>query len=86
MSESKALELGYSPKSIVLDSVFVGVDPFDSLLLGPAYGIAKILKKNGLQLSDIDHFEIHEAFAGQVLSNLNALADADFCKQEFGWR
>ncbi|CAK4082834.1 unnamed protein product [Aphanomyces euteiches] len=85
MSESKALELGYTPKSIILDSVFVGVDPFESLLLGPAYGIAKILKRNNLTLNDIDHFDIHEAFAGQVLANLNALADAKFCKQEFGW-
>ncbi|OQS07107.1 trifunctional enzyme subunit beta, mitochondrial precursor [Thraustotheca clavata] len=85
MSESKALELGYKPKSIILDSTFVGVDPFDSLLLGPAYGIAKVLKKHNLKLSDIDHFEIHEAFAGQVLANLKALNDADFCKQEFGW-
>ncbi|KDO27769.1 hypothetical protein SPRG_07368 [Saprolegnia parasitica CBS 223.65] len=85
MSETKALELGYTPKSIILDSTFVGVDPFDSLLLGPAYGIAKVLKKHNLQLSDIDHFEIHEAFAGQVLANLNALADEEFCKTEFGW-
>ncbi|KAF0687669.1 Aste57867_20653 [Aphanomyces stellatus] len=85
MSESKALELGYTPKSVLLDSVFVGVDPFDSLLLGPAYGIAQILKKNNLKLEDIDHFEIHEAFAGQVLSNLNALADEKFSKEEFGW-
>ncbi|RHY59833.1 hypothetical protein DYB38_004685 [Aphanomyces astaci] len=86
MSESKALELGYTPKSVLVDSVFVGVDPFELLLLGPAYGIAQILKKNNLTLNDIDHFDIHEAFAGQVLANLNALADADFCKQEFGWR
>ncbi|EQC38678.1 hypothetical protein SDRG_04374 [Saprolegnia diclina VS20] len=85
MSETKALELGYTPKSIILDSTFVGVDPFDSLLLGPAYGIAKVLKKHNLTLSDIDHFEIHEAFAGQVLANLNALADEEFCKTEFDW-
>ncbi|ETW08203.1 hypothetical protein H310_00852 [Aphanomyces invadans] len=85
MSESKALELGYTPKSVLLDSVFVGVDPFESLLLGPAYGIAQILQKNNLKLDDIDHFDIHEAFAGQVLANLKALADEDFCKHEFGW-
>lgn len=45
------------------NNVFLSQDPVDQLLLGPAYGIPKILEKAGLQLSDIDTWEIHEAFA-----------------------
>jgi acetyl-CoA acyltransferase len=44
----------------------VSQDPKDQLLLGPAYAIAKLLKQTGLTLADIDVFELHEAFAGQV--------------------
>nr|CCA18002.1 trifunctional enzyme subunit beta putative [Albugo laibachii Nc14] len=84
MSESKALELGYTPKSILKDWAFVGVDPFEELLLGPAYGIQKMLAKHQLGVDDIDYYEIHEAFSGQVLANLNALAEPKFCKELFG--
>ncbi|CAI5737172.1 unnamed protein product [Hyaloperonospora brassicae] len=84
MSEQKALELGYRPKAVLKDWLFVGVDPFESLLLGPAYGIRQVLANNKLKLSDIDFFEIHEAFAGQVLANLNALAEPKYCKELFG--
>ncbi len=52
-------------------------DPVDQLLLGPAYATPKILDKNNLTLKDIDVFEYHEAFAGQILANLAAL-DSDF--------
>ncbi|GLD95415.1 hypothetical protein PINS_up004059 [Pythium insidiosum] len=84
MSEQKALELGYKPKSVLKDWEYVAVDPFEDLLLGPAFGIQKILAKNNLKLDDIDYFEIHEAFAGQVLANLNALASEKACKELFG--
>lgn len=63
-------------KSEILDYIYIGTDPKDELLLGPAYAIARLLEKNNLKLSNIDVFEIHEAFAGQVLANLNAL-DSD---------
>ena len=61
----------------VIISFFVVQDPVDQLLLGPAYATPKILDKNGLTLKDIDVFEYHEAFAGQILANLAAL-DSDF--------
>lgn len=63
MSEKKAKELGFKPKCYVRDFTYVSQDPIDQLLLGPAYGIPKILKKAGLTLNDIDTWEIHEAFA-----------------------
>jgi len=53
--------------------VFVAQDPKDELLLGPAYAIPKVLKRAGLTIEDIDVVEIHEAFAGQVLSCLSAM-------------
>ena len=69
------------PRLQILDYVYVGTDPKDELLLGPAYAIANILEKNKLKLSDIDVFEIHEAFAGQVLANLNALNSDKFTEE-----
>jgi acetyl-CoA acyltransferase len=82
MTEEKALQLGYKPKAYLRDFIYVSQDPKDQLLLGPAYAIPRILSKSGLTLRDIDAFEIHEAFAGQVLSNLKAL-DSDYFGQKY---
>jgi acetyl-CoA acyltransferase len=82
MTEEKALALGYKPKAYLRDFLYVSQDPKDQLLLGPAYAIPRILKKAGLTVNDIDAFEIHEAFAGQVLANLKAL-DSDFFGQKY---
>lgn len=84
MSESKAKELGYKPKAFIKDYEFVAVDPFEELLLGPAYAISNLLAKNNLTFDDIDVFEIHEAFAGQILANLKALEDPKFSKESLG--
>lgn len=82
MSEERALQLGMKPKAYLRDFLYVSQDPKDQLLLGPAYGIPKLLKKVGLQLKDIDVYELHEAFAGQVLANLKAL-DSDFFAKNY---
>lgn len=63
MTEAKAKELGFKPKAYIRDFTYVSQDPIDQLLLGPAYGIPTILKKAGLNLNDIDTWEVHEAFA-----------------------
>lgn len=61
------------------------VDTFqDQLLLGPAYSTAKILKDTGMGLNDFDVFEIHEAFAAQVLANLAALNSEYFTQKVMG--
>lgn len=83
-SEDKAKELGLTPKAEIVDYAFTGADLYEELLLGPAYSIAAVLKQTGLSLEDIDVFEIHEAFAGQVLANLKALASAEWCKKQLG--
>jgi acetyl-CoA acyltransferase len=83
MSEAKALRLGYQPKAILRGWTYVASDPFEELLLGPTYAIHKILRAHGLTLADIGVLEIHEAFAGQVLSNLKAMASVKFAEKNF---
>lgn len=80
MEEQTALELGLKPKAYLREYNFVSQDPGEELLLGPAYSIPKVLDSMNLQLGDIDVFELHEAFAGQVLSVLAALDSDEFAK------
>ncbi|CAF1215354.1 unnamed protein product [Adineta steineri] len=80
-SVDKAKELGLKPKAYLRRYVFTSQDPKDQLLLGPTYATAKLLDQCGLTLNDIDVFEFHEAFAGQILANLNALNSDYFSKK-----
>ncbi|XP_068261825.1 trifunctional enzyme subunit beta, mitochondrial isoform X2 [Nyctibius grandis] len=82
MSEEKALAMGYKPKAYLRDFVYVSQDPKDQLLLGPTYATPKVLEKAGLSMADIDVFEFHEAFAGQILANLKAM-DSDWFAQNY---
>ncbi|MFN8846226.1 MAG: acetyl-CoA C-acetyltransferase [Bdellovibrionales bacterium] len=56
----------------------------EGLLMAPTLAVARLLKRNGLKLQDFDFYEIHEAFAGQVLCNLKAWDDEDYCKRVLG--
>ncbi|MCB5283300.1 MULTISPECIES: acetyl-CoA C-acetyltransferase [unclassified Arthrobacter] len=56
----------------------------DGLLMAPAFAVPRLLARNGLSLADIDFFEIHEAFAGTVLSTLAAWEDEEFCRTRLG--
>ncbi len=84
MEEQTALELGLKPKAYLREYNFVSQDPKDELLLGPAYATPKVLDQMNLKLEDIDVFEFHEAFAGQVLSVLTALNSDKFAKESLG--
>jgi acetyl-CoA acetyltransferase family protein len=84
MSEEKAKELGLTPKVSIRNYIFTGQDPDEELLLGPAYATYKLLAKEGLNLSDIDVFEYHEAFAAQILTNLKCLDSDQFAKDKIG--
>ena len=84
MTEDKAKELGLTPKSRIVEYVFTGQDVEDELLLGPAYAISQVLEKAGLTLDQMDVIELHEAFAGQVLTNIKCLADDEFAKEKLG--
>jgi len=83
-TEEKALKLGLKPKAYIRDLLFVSQDPKDQLLLGPTYATQKILERNNLTLKDIDVFEFHEAFAGQIIANLKALNSEWFAKTYLG--
>jgi len=61
---------------------YVGGD--EGLLMAPAYAVAKMLQREGLTLQDFDFYEIHEAFASQVLSTLKAWESPVFCKERLG--
>lgn len=52
----------------------------EGLLMAPAYAVPKMLKRAGLTLQDFDFYEIHEAFAAQVLCTMKSWNDAEFCK------
>jgi acetyl-CoA C-acetyltransferase len=54
------------------------------LLEAPLYAVPRLLERNGLELGDFDFYEIHEAFASQVLMTLKAWEDPAFCKERLG--
>src|SRR4051794_15939173 len=56
----------------------------EGLLMAPAYAMPRMLQREGLTLQDFDFYEIHEAFASQVLSTLKAWEDPVFCKERLG--
>lgn len=83
MSEKRALELGFKPLAYIRDWSFKACDPFEELLLGPTYCSQAVLARQNLNMSDIGVFEIHEAFAGQILSNLTAMNSQAFADDNF---
>ncbi|MCY1021162.1 acetyl-CoA C-acyltransferase FadI [Pyxidicoccus sp. MSG2] len=84
MSEERAKALGYEPLGYLRAHAYAATDPGDQLLQGPVYAVPTALKRAGLTLADIDLVEMHEAFAAQVASNLQALASREFAKKA-GW-
>jgi len=82
LDEAKSRKL--KPQVVIEGFAFSGQNPQGELLLGPAYTMPQLLNEAGLTIADIDVFEIHEAFAGQVLANLAALEDETFCKDNLG--
>ncbi|HCE9782473.1 acetyl-CoA C-acetyltransferase [Pseudomonas aeruginosa] len=60
------------------------VDRQEGLLMAPVYAVPRLLARNGLSLQDFDYYEIHEAFAAQVLCTLKAWEDPEYCKTRLG--
>ncbi len=85
MSESKAKSLGLKPlgflKSYAAAAIDIRTEP---LLIGPAYAIPKALKMAGMTWDQLDLYEIHEAFAGQVIATVRAIESAEFAKNKLG--
>jgi acetyl-CoA acyltransferase len=84
MSEEKARALGYAPLAAFRSWSYVGVDPADQLLMGPALAMPRALDRAGLRLADMDLVDMHEAFAAQVLSVLKMLASRAFARARLG--
>jgi len=78
MAEEKAKALGYKPLGYLRAYAYAAVDPGWQLLQGPAFSVPKALKRAGMTMADIDLVEMHEAFAAQVLSNLQAWGSQRF--------
>ncbi len=72
MAEDKARALGYEPLAYLRSYAVAAVDPGWQLLMGPVYAVPKALERAGIAWRDVGLFEIHEAFAAQVLSNVQA--------------
>jgi acetyl-CoA C-acetyltransferase len=86
-SEEWARERSLTPLATFVDAETAAVDYVngrEGLLMAPAYAVPRLLERNGLALQDFDLYEIHEAFASQVLSTLAAWEDPVFCTQRLG--
>ncbi len=84
MSEEKAKALGYTPLAAFKSWAYVGVDPADQLLMGPALAMPAALDRAGMKLADVDFVDMHEAFAAQVLSVLKMLGSSSFARERLG--
>ncbi|MGP5501428.1 acetyl-CoA C-acetyltransferase [Psychrobacter faecalis] len=85
-----AKERGLKPLAYIVHQETAAVDFIgksgdkEGLLMAPAYAVPRMLERAGLTLQDFDFYEIHEAFASQVLSTLAAWEDEKFCQERLG--
>ncbi|MCI2418937.1 acetyl-CoA C-acetyltransferase [Saccharopolyspora sp. K220] len=87
VSEEWAAQRRLPVLAYLVDAVSAAVDHVsgaDGLLMAPAYAVPKLLDRAGLELGDFDFYEVHEAFASQVLATLKAWQDPEFCKARLG--
>jgi len=85
-SEDWARAHGHAPLAYLTDARVAAVDYVagEGLLMAPTIAVAQLLQARGLKLQDFDFYEIHEAFAAQVLCTLKAWESADYCQQRLG--
>lgn len=84
MSEEKAKALGYQPLGYIRSYAYAALSPWDQLLMGPAYAAPVALDRAGLSLKDMDLIDMHEAFAAQVLSTIQAFESRTFAREKLG--
>jgi acetyl-CoA acyltransferase len=84
MSEEKAKALGYTPLGYIRSYAYASLDPGDQLLQGPVYAAPVALERAGITMKDVDLLEIHEAFAAQVLSNLQWFDSDRIARERLG--
>jgi acetyl-CoA acyltransferase len=81
---SPALESEIKPDAHLIDFEFVGVDPAAGLLMGPGKAMLRVLERQKLRWQDLDYIDMHEAFAGQVLCNVDAVNNAESRTKRYG--
>jgi acetyl-CoA acyltransferase len=84
MSEDAARTHGLAPLATIRSYAVAAVDPGDQLLMGPAYAVPKALERAGITWKDLGLIEMHEAFAAQVLSNVQAFESRSWAEQHLG--
>lgn len=85
MKESRAQQLGLKPLGFIKGYAAAAVDiQTEPLLIGPVYAIPKALKAAGITWDQLDLYEIHEAFAAQVISTIRAIESPEFARDKLG--
>ena len=84
MSQEAARALGYAPLAFVRSYAVAAVDPGEQLLMGPAFAVPKALERAKIEWKDLDLVEMHEAFASQVLSNIQAFESDRWARERLG--
>jgi len=84
MSEDKAKAMGLKPIGFIRSYAYAATDPFDQLLQGPVFALPTALERAKIKLEDIGIIEMHEAFAAQVLSNIQWLGSKKIAQEKLG--
>jgi acetyl-CoA acyltransferase len=84
MSEEKARALGYEPLGYIRSYAYAALAPSDQLLQGPVFAAPVALERAGITMKDIELLDMHEAFAAQILSNLQWLGSAKIAQERLG--
>ena len=84
MSEERVKALGIKPIGYIKSYAYAATDPFDQLLQGPVFALPTALERAKIQLADVGVIEMHEAFAAQVLSNIQWLGSRKIAREKLG--
>jgi len=84
MSEERARAEGREPLAFIRSWAVAAVDPGGQLLMGPGIAVPRALERAGIELADVDLVEMHEAFAAQVASNIQALESLAWARDRLG--
>ncbi|MCK6546931.1 acetyl-CoA C-acyltransferase FadI [Myxococcota bacterium] len=86
MRADVARALGHKPLGLIRSFAFAALDPWDQMLMGPAYAAPRALDAGGLTMAELSLVDLHEAFAAQVLSNLQAFGSKKFANEKLDRR
>jgi acetyl-CoA acyltransferase len=84
MREDKAKALGFDVLGFIRSYAFAALDPAGQLLMGPSYATPIALDRAGIEVSDLDLIDMHEAFAAQILSNTQAFESKEWSEKNLG--